>query len=140
MKTFFKGFGIATRLVFEVFFTYLMIVMIGLGFDHILYVGVGAGVIGIAFGCVDALTFLNDMFDKDEKFHEVEPAKSKPPLYYKITQLKGDWYFEVYAQNHAVICVSDSFDTHDGALTGLWYLMEAMKKMDYLAWKTSHSN
>jgi len=136
MKTFFKGFGIATRLVFEVFFTYLMIVMIGLGFDHILYVGVGAGVIGIAFGCVDALSFLNDAFEKDEV---AEGQEVKPKLYYKIVQVGKFFYFEVYAQNHEQICFSDDFATHDGAMTGLWYLMNSMKTMNELNWEC-HSN
>ena len=136
MKKAIKIFGTVTRLIFEVFFTYLMLVMISMGFDKVLYVGVGAGLVGIIFGMSDLFGIL--VWGKSDPGSKEE--STKPPLYYKIWQKNTLWHFTVIAQNHEIICTSDGYDTHDGALTGLWYLMDSMKQMNHLSWKTEDSN
>lgn len=127
MKKTYKLFGITVRLVFEVMFTYLMFAMINLGFDKVLWVGVGAGLIGIVFGMVE---FIGSILDGENEPEE----EVKTKLYAKIEEEDELFYFQVYAQNHELICVSDGFATNDGAITGLWYLMDSMKQMNELSW------
>jgi uncharacterized protein YegP (UPF0339 family) len=136
MKKSIKLLGIIARLIFEVLFTYIMFALLGLGFTKLLWIGVVAGLIGIIFG-------MSDLFEAavwGEEDEEPNPAPSKPPLYYKIVGIGGIYYFKVYSQNHELICESDSYKTKESCITGLWYLMESMKKMDASSWKTEDSN
>ena len=128
MKKAIKLFGIIVRVTFEAFFTYVMFALLGLGFTKLLWLGVVAGLIGIVYG-------MSDLFESVVWGEEdLDQTSSKPPLYAKIEEEDGLFYFQVYAMNHELICVSDAFATHDGAITGLWYLMDSMKKMDELSW------
>jgi len=128
------GLGIATFMQFAV--SYLFITMMSVGWDD-WYIKIGFG-ISIATCVYFFSKFVGTIGWLDEDEEEVD--EKKPPLYYKITQINGEFYFTIKSQNHEVICSSDSFATMDGCITGLWYLMNSMKQMNELAWKTEHSN
>lgn len=133
MKKLIRLIGILANIVFVAVFTYFMFAMVGLGGnDFVLYIGVATGLISIISGMIDLFNFIDsDLVSQDS---HLDRFLKKPPLYANIQEVGGFWYFHVFSQNHETICASDSFATYDGALTGLWYLMDSMKKMDELSW------
>jgi len=148
MNKAFRIFGAFVSLTFVAIFTYLMFALIGLGMsDPILRVGVVVGFISIIYGMIDALDAIGtfDLPNKeeiDENYEELlEQVKgiTRTPLYYKIDKYptlnnEESFMFRIYSQNHELICHSDGYKTSDGAITGLWYLIDAMGRMDGRPW------
>lgn len=116
---------------------YFFLTAIGLGWND-WYIKL-AFVFSIGMFVHFAVMFLDAVGWMEDEDLETESSVIRPPLYYKIEEEDQLFYFSVFAQNHELICVSDAFATHDGAMTGLWYLMESMKKMDELSWETHSS-
>ena len=132
MRQVFNVVSTVARLIFEILFTYLMFVLLGMGFSKILWVGVLFGVIGIAFGMYEVIKLIGD--NPQEEMDASYLIKEKPPLYYEIHEVNEFFYFVVKSQNHEEICESDLFNSRHGAITGLWYLMDSMKKMNETNW------
>ena len=137
MKRLLRVFGKLVSILFQAIMAYIFMVLLAVGFETWLWWAVGLAIVGISFDMVELLAIIGeDTKEVEKKLDEV-----KPPLYYRIEQdANGDWSYLVYSQNHELICRSDEFLTHDGAMTGLWYLMEAMKRMSHDTWKDKHSN
>jgi len=135
--------GIASNLVFVSVFTYIMFALVGIGMNDVVFkFGIFFGIICIILGMIELLDQFGT-FDMpteeeiDEGYNALlDQVKNalKPPLYYKIENEDDMYYFEVYAQNHELICVSDAFRTREGAITGLWYLIDAVDRMDGKGW------
>ena len=123
------GLSIAMALQFAI--AYFFMVAIGLGWVD-WYIKFGF-VFSIGMLVYFSVKFLDVVGWMEDEHTPMEPEK-KPPLYAKIEEEDGLFYFQVYAMNHELICVSDAFATHDGAITGLWYLMDSMDKMTELSW------
>lgn len=148
MNKAFKILGAFVSLTFVSIFTYLMFALIGLGFnDTVLIAGVFVGLVSIVYGMIDAMDAIGafdfpneeDVNDTYNELLEQVKAVSNPPLYYKIDKYptidtEEAFMFQVYSQNHELICQSDGYRTKDGAITGLWYLIDAMGRMDGRPW------